>query len=95
MSEELLSITVLIANRPYPLKIRAEDEKMVREVVKDINDKVNGLQLTYSQKDKQDCLSMAVLTYALELEKLKSTDTESQFIDQLDKIDSMLESEFV
>lgn len=62
-------ITVLIAGRPYPLKIKQSDEPAIRRIVKEINDKVNQFQLTYTNKDKQDCLSMTVLTYAVDLHK--------------------------
>jgi cell division protein ZapA len=67
--QDTKSITVLIAGRPYPLKIKAEDEPAIRKIVKDVNEKINRFQLTYSNKDKQDCLSMTVLTYAVDLHK--------------------------
>jgi cell division protein ZapA len=67
--QDTKSITVLIAGRPYPLKIKAEDEPAIRKIVKEVNEKINRFQLTYSNKDKQDCLSMTVLTYAVDLHK--------------------------
>ncbi|HMQ50004.1 MAG TPA: cell division protein ZapA [Saprospiraceae bacterium] len=63
------NITILIAGRPYPLKINASDEPAIRKIVKEVNEKVNHFQLTYTNKDKQDCLSMALLTYAVDLHK--------------------------
>ena len=62
-------IIVLIAGRPYPLKIKENDEPTIRKIVKEINDKINQFQLTYANKDKQDCLAMAILTYAVDLHK--------------------------
>ena len=67
-------ITVLIAGRPYPLKIKQSDEPTIRKIVKEINDKINKFQLTYASKDKQDCLSMAILTYAVDLHKFLQAD---------------------
>ncbi len=66
---EMVNITVLIAGRPYPLKVKASDEAAIRNLAKEINEKVNHFQITYTKKDKQDCLSMALLTYAVSLHK--------------------------
>lgn len=63
------TITVIIGGRPYPLKIKAEDEAVIRRIVNEVNEKVNQFQLAYPNKDKQDCLSMTLLTYAVDLSK--------------------------
>ena len=86
------SITVLIANRPYPLKINEEDEKKIREIVKEINDKINNFQLNYTQKDKQDCLAMVLLTYAVDLNKQKDTKQMKELSQKLNLIEELLES---
>lgn len=98
--KELINMTVLIAGRPYPLKIKGGDEPVIRKIVKDINEKINHFQLTYTKKDKQDCLSMALLTYAVDLHKTEQglsdeltppVDTElSAKISQLDELLSHL-----
>ena len=67
--QETKNITVVIASRPYPLKVKEEDETAIRKIIKEINEKINRFQLTYTNKDKQDCLAMAVLTYAVDLHK--------------------------
>lgn len=65
------SIEVTIGGRAFPLKVTEEEESMVMQVARQINEKLRNLQSTYHQKDKQDCLSMALLTYAVENAKLK------------------------
>lgn|SRR5690606_2629810 len=75
--QEMVSITVLIAGRPYPLKIKASDESSIRKMVKEINDKINRFQLAYTAKDKQDCLAMTVLTYAVDLHKTEQSSSSS------------------
>ncbi len=70
--QEMMNITVLIAGRPYPLKIKDGEEEAIRKIVKEVNDKINQFQLTYNKKDKQDCLSMALLTYAVDLHKTQT-----------------------
>lgn len=92
--KDMTNITVLIAGRPYPLKVKVGDEDAIRRIVKDVNEKVNRFQLTYTKKDKQDCLSMALLTYAVDLHKSKTGENSgpsfdpviSEKIDQLDEL---------
>ena len=91
--KEMTNITVLIAGRPYPLKVKAGDEEAIRQIVKDVNEKINRFQLTYTKKDKQDCLSMALLTYAVDLHKAKTGDNSngldpiiSEKVTQLDEL---------
>lgn len=88
--KEALNITVLIGGRPYPLKIKASDEHTIRKIIKEINEKVNSFQLTYSQKDKQDCLAMALLTYAVDLQKARQTRVDKDVADKIHQIDTLL-----
>ena len=90
--QETKNITVVIASRPYPLKVKDEDEAAIRKIIKEINDKVNRFQLTYTNKDKQDCLAMAVLTYAVDLYKTQQNTVEDGILaSKLAKIDTLLD----
>lgn len=60
-------ITLLIAGRPYPLRIAEADEAAIRRITRDLNEQVNRFQLKYPNRDKQDCLAMVLLTYAVDL----------------------------
>jgi cell division protein ZapA (FtsZ GTPase activity inhibitor) len=62
-----LSIKVNIADRHYPLKVTPEQEVVVRQAAKLINDKLKALQQQFEVKDKQDMLSMTVLELATQL----------------------------
>ena len=89
---ETQSITIVIGGRPYPLKIKTEDEESIRKIVKEVNDKINRFQLTYTNKDKQDCLAMALLTYAVDLHKLQhTTRTDQDLSSKLAKLDELLD----
>ena len=88
--KEALNITVLIGGRPYPLKIKASDEHTIRKIIKEINEKVNSFQLTYAQKDKQDCLAMALLTYAVDLQKARQSRVDKDVADKIHQIDTLL-----
>jgi len=85
-------ITVVIASRPYPLKVKEDDEVAIRKIIKEINEKVNHFQLTYTNKDKQDCLSMALLTYAVDLYRSKiSTAQDAVLTTKLANLEQILD----
>ena len=92
MDGDMKSITVLIASRPYPLRIKEEDEKRIKGIVKDINDKISKFQLTYAQKDKQDCLAMALLTYAVDLQKQREQSEDSLIMRHLEQIEALVDA---
>jgi len=90
--QESCNITVIIAGRPFPLKIKASDEPTIRKIVKEVNEKINRFQLTYKNKDKQDCLSMALLTYAVDLQKAKLNASSSpDLTSKLSQLDELLD----
>jgi cell division protein ZapA len=57
------SITVTIADRPYKLTVKREDEEIFREATKYINDRLKSYAANFSFKDKQDLLAMVALQY--------------------------------
>ncbi len=94
--KDTTNITVLIAGRSYPLKIKVGDEVAIRKIVKEVNEKVNRFQLDYTKKDKQDCLSMALLTYAVDLHKVQQGEPSDQenhsgLSEKVQQLDSLLD----
>lgn len=90
----MIKLTVLIAGRPYPLKVKAADEPAVRKIVKEINDKISSFQAAYMDRDKQDGLSMTVLTYAYDLYKMRQKQplsNEPGITSQFAQIDELLD----
>ena len=93
MEEQLKSMQVMIAGRTYPLKVKEQDMESIKQVVEEINDKIKDFQLTYINKDKQDCLAMALLTYAVELHKVKFNDaTPQQISRKVDHLENLIEN---
>ena len=68
-------LTVTIAGRPYPLKIKSSDEPILRKIVKEVNEKINRFRLAYPKRDMQDCIAMATLAYAVDLHKARQGTT--------------------
>ena len=52
MDESLLNITVIIADRPYRMKINPSEEEKVRNAAKQVNDKLKELQKLEALVDK-------------------------------------------
>jgi len=85
-------ITVIIGGRPYSLKVKTEDEAAIRRIVNEVNEKVNHFQLSYPNKDKQDGLSMVLLTYAVDLFKAQQNEAPPSdvLLAKLSQLDQLL-----
>ena len=89
---ELIPVNILIADRSYRLKIEAEDEEMVRNTVKILNEKIIDFKTNFSGKDMQDYVSMVLLWYATEQQKPTKQEVDSTENNQkLKKIEHLLD----
>jgi len=91
MAEHTIKVT--IANRPYRLKIRSEEEEeIIRKSVQHIENLVDEYGKKYAYKDFQDLLAMVSLQLANNsLSLQKQIDYGSHdVIDSLEEIDSFL-----
>lgn len=71
MSE--ISIKVNIGTRTYPLTVKPEEEDIIRQAAKNINDSIKKLQENYAVKDIQDLLAMTALQLATQQLTKKTT----------------------
>ena len=74
--DELVSISVTVGERQYPLKIRAQDEDLVRQAEHLINEKFNEFQLRFTGQEKIDYLAMSALMNFVDLLKNKNAEGE-------------------
>lgn len=86
----LEQMTVVIAGRSYPLKVKEGEEQVIESIVDGLNQKIESLQSTYANKDMQDCLSMALLTYAFELHESKRSLVAGDNTQKLNKLDNLI-----
>lgn len=66
---ETISINVTIGDRMYPMKVRSEDEPIVREAEQLLNHKYSEFQLRFSGQEKLDYLAMSSLMNLVEVMK--------------------------
>ena len=89
---EELTISVKIADRPYRLTIKKDEEEIIRKAAKQINEKIKEYGNSYAYNDKQDLLSMVAILFATKSigleEELKGKD--SKLIVKLAEIEKVL-----
>lgn len=87
-----LSITVVIADRPYKLKVGRSEEEGVRKAARVIEEQMEKYASYFQFKDKQDLLAMVALQFSsstIDLEEqLRYRDNE--MLDKLAEIDEVL-----
>lgn len=92
MSEELEKINVIISGRSFPLKVATDEVEQIQNTVAEINRKVQEFQNTYKSQDLRECLSMVLLTYAVDLNKLQSGhQSDDGSSPELTRIDQLLD----
>lgn len=94
MAETLKKINVTIAGRDYPVKVKETEVDMIVRVATEINRKLKELQLQYNKNDLQDCLSMTLLTYAVEASQNTRNPkrTSEDFTDKFNRLDALVDS---
>jgi cell division protein ZapA len=98
MSNELIPVNLVIADRTYRVKIHPKDEEVVRKTAKIINDKIIEYKTYFAGKDMQDYIAMVLVWFATEQNAAISNevnlDNVSSRLQTLEKmIDSALENE--
>ena len=61
---ELIPINIVIGDRTYRIRTKAEDEEVIRKTVKMINDKIIEFKTQFAGKDMQDYIAMVIIWYA-------------------------------
>lgn len=64
----LISIEVVLAGRKYPVKATADKADVIAKIAEQLNVDMHDIQLSYADRDRQDCLAMTLLRVAMELE---------------------------
>lgn len=93
MSNDLVLLNLLIADRTYRLKVAAKDEEVVRKTAKTINDKLLEYKTQFAGKDMQDYLAMVLVWFATEQSAGISQQMHSENIsERLQSLEKLIES---
>ncbi len=91
---ELIAISALVGDRSYRIKIRPEDEEVVRRTLKTINDKIIEFKTMFAGKDMQDYIGMVLVWYATEQHAGTSAGLEKENIsDHLVALEKLLDGQ--
>ena len=87
-----LTISVTIADRPYRIRIKKEEEERIRKAAKLINERIKQYSENYAFKDRQDLIAMVSLEFANSslLYEGKVNNNDQQFVEKLTEIDNIL-----
>jgi cell division protein ZapA (FtsZ GTPase activity inhibitor) len=90
--QELIPISITIADRTYRIKVEPKDEEMVRKTIKYLNDKVLEFKSNFAGKDMQDYVSMVMAWYATQPQATVAQDiAEDTVQDELNRIEGFLD----
>ena len=92
MSE--LPATIRIMERPYRMRINAEDEQYLRQAAALINSQADSYAKMYTYNDRQDLLAMVALTQITQFLKMQTTQRfeDTGLEDRLTEINRLLDS---
>ena len=61
-----------IAGTKIPLKVTEEEEVFVNKAIDEINNRIKQYQAEFSRMDVQDCIKMALISYAVDFYKVQA-----------------------
>ncbi|MBW6497218.1 MAG: cell division protein ZapA [Bacteroidales bacterium] len=93
MKEQLIS--VIIADRPYRLSVKSEEEEQIfREAGRLIKEKMTEYGSTFAFRDKQDLLAMVTLQFAVDSLSVKDkAEKQAQLNEKLLKLERILDDQ--
>ena len=91
MSEELIPINILIADRTYRIRTNPKDEEVIRKSLKIINDKIIEYKTQFAGKDMQDYIAMVIICYATQSPDETDSVAQEDLLESLKKMELQLD----
>jgi cell division protein ZapA len=90
-----LTISVKIADRPFKMTVKMEEEEVIRKAARLINEKIKEYANAYAFNDHQDLLSMVSLWFATRSLKAEnnSSSNNSEVLSGLQNLEKLLSEE--
>lgn len=85
-------VNIRIAGKIYPLVVQNEEEEVLRNAAKRIEEYVSTFEKNYNITEKQDALAMGALQLASELENLlnKNSENNKEILFKIKKISNLV-----
>ncbi len=89
--ENLIPVSLIIADRTYRIKVSADKEETTRKAAKFLNDKITEFKVQYAGKDMQDYVAMVLLWFATESSaELSKALMEADLQDGFDRLEGQI-----
>lgn len=85
--QNLIPINLVIGDRTYRIKVKTEDEEMVRKTTKQVNEQLVRFKTEYPGKDMQDYITMVLLWFVSEQNEKPIVDPSQEINYLLEKIE--------
>lgn len=89
--QDLLPVNLLIGDRTYRIRIKAEEEERIRKTAKALNEQMAQFKTQYPGKDMQDYMAMVLLSHVTEIQKPAQATEIQDFSISLGRIERMLD----
>jgi hypothetical protein len=90
VEEEFINFKAVIGGESFPLKMKKSEEDAVRQLIDEINNKLNHFQINYKDRNKADWLTMTLLTYAFDNLKLRKGAVTEKIMNHLNELDQRI-----
>lgn len=90
MKDETISVKVEIAGRPFPVKVKPEEEIFVNDAVNLLNEKYNEFKKQFPGKEAVDYLAMSSLMNVME--QLKEKNDNAVAVKNFDEVFTQLDA---
>jgi len=85
------SLQVMIEGRQYSLQVHEADADSMNRIVEEVNETLKSLHITYPNKDRQDCMAMALLTFAVKLYEARVESISNDVQEKLEQMDHIMD----
>ncbi|MCO6460194.1 MAG: cell division protein ZapA [Saprospiraceae bacterium] len=90
-AEDKKQISVIVAGRGYPLKVMDGEEDVIMSIADEVNKRIREYQEAYPNREKQDWLAMAILSYAIEKYQSEKSMTDAKLMQRLNEVEDYLD----
>jgi len=89
--QDFIAINVVIGDRTYRIKVKTEDEEMVRKTTKQLSEQLVQFKTEYPGKDMQDYVTMVLLWFVSEQNERTVQDPSQEIKFLLEKIEQAID----
>ncbi len=89
---DLLAVNLLVADRTYRIRLKVEDEEVVRKTAKKLNEQIAQFKSQYAGKDMQDYMAMVLLSYVTDTQSAAPALDDRELTLSLVRLESQLDS---